>query len=667
MKFYKFNIAVLFLVTALFSGCSDFDDKVEPSPATPDGCQGVYFPSSNPKVFELEPTDATEITLTIAREVSAGAVNVPIIVEINGEDVFNAPETVSFADGEKEVGFTVTFPTAGEGVTYGLKLAVAGDQYVNPYSAAKPYLSTSVTRIKWEVLAEPVVYNDGAFQGIYGGGNTPMYVHAEKAQLGSSVRYRFKNAFKYGTGVWNGDSWVATPDADGIYDGYASTWPGEFDETKDYYTTIEIYDPKGVSGEVFMFAHEIGVAWSKGMMSMGSIYKNLSTDKGKYPLGKIANGVITFGANSLYFSEADRNNGGKYPSATPTVIYLTKEAFIAANMKIEDFNDVEYVRIPGAVNEFVSAAFDDSWSQPLAKAVDIDAENEASEYKNLYYLADLYNENFGVAFYYEEGKKVKIPASQPIGVEAFGKQVFVSPSETIESSVEVNSKGVTIYTLGLMFHFEDGTILGEFAEKFYYSKQAVSYSKADFLGNFVMTGPSLFEGDPDVTRNVKVAEGTEANTFVITGIQYAAEITATFDPENSIMSIAPQTLADIISGGTAYDATLYTFNGGVSDSAPIDLVFNIEGNLIVSPASDAFGYLIRSEAAGGWLNGYYNMEFAPSLEKSASAKVQSINSINVKSLKESVTRDGVKEYNFKIQGKKSLKEITNTMSNALTF
>jgi len=659
MKINKLIFAVSVLVASFFVACSEYEDIVEASPEVPAGCQGVYFPASNINSYEMEPTESTEITITIAREVSSGAVEVPIIVEENKDNVFNVPEVVSFVDGEKEVHFIVSFPAASEGVTYDLKLAVEGDEYVNPYASELPYMTTNVTRIKWSPVEEPMVYVDGTFSTLFGVSLFPMYVEAEKAEVTGMVRYRFKNAYDVPT----------EPDEDGIYNGYPYNDPGDFDVSKNYYTIIEI---DNATGEVFMYAHQIGVDWGYGMISIGSVYGNISENKATYPLGTLKDGVITFPINSLYFSMANYQDGGRYPSNNnPTIIYLTKEAFIAANLKIESFNDdVEYEVIAGEVGEFESAAYSANWSQTISKAIDADPENEESEYKDLYYLSDLYADGYGVAFYYKEGGQVRIPENQPIGTEFMGKDIYVSPSEDIESGVEVNSKGVTIYTLGLIFHFEDGTIVGDFAEKFFYSKDAVSYDKADFIGSFVMTGKSQFSGYADADMDVSITEGEDENELVITGIDYAEEVIALFNPENSIMSIAPQVLADVVLSSGTYDATLYTTDAeGVSTTSVIDFTFNMQGDLVMTPASVADGYLIRSEGAGGWLDGFYNLVFSPDNTKSVRVKKQSIpyavhTSIDFTKKDESQNKAG---HSFEVQRKRTPKKLKNNNPNAFVF
>lgn len=663
MKFNKLYTAVLFLVTALFIGCSEYEDTVVPGEATPDGCQGVYFPTTNTSVFELEPSDETTISLTVARTETGGSVDVPVTVEVNTQNVFDVPASVTFADGESEKSFDVTFPSAAEGVTYSLKLTVSGADFVNPYGSQLPYVAVNVTRIKWETISEPMVYVDGTFSALYGVDIVPMYVEAQKAQLGESVRYRFKNVYRPASGAWDGDDWVAAdPDADGIYDGYPSVWPGEMDESKDWYTTIEIDNPSGVSGDVFMYAHEIGVAWSYGMMSIGSVYGNLSQNIGTYPLGTLEDGVITFPANSLYFSMANYKSGAKYPSSTPTIIYLTKEAYIKANMKISDFNEVEYGPIIGEVNEFYSNAYSDGWTQGFSAAIDIDAENPDSEYKNLFYLPDLYAYGYGLAFYYDEGRGFVIPDNQPIGTTFMQKDIYVSASKEIESSITVNAKGVTVYTLGLTFHYADGTVLGDFAEMFYYSENPVVYTKDDFLGDFVLTGTSMFVGGADANMNVNITSGTEANTFVITGIEYAEEVIANYDATTNVMSISPQALADYGS----YDMTFYTYGSTGVSTDPLEFVFNIQGNLVLSNTSIPFAYLIRSEAAGGWVDGYRNLMFAPSGIISESASTKSVSSVSIRQIGD-INNEEVITSNFKIHGKMNPKSLKKTISNPVGF
>lgn len=478
MKINNLIKAFSLLLIVTFAACSDFEDTIIDSPNKSAGNQGVFFPS-NPVLFELEPADETEITLKIAREVSTGSVQVPINVVVNDGDVFNVPQSVTFAEGVTEVEFTVTFPNAAEGIAYDLKLTLEGEDLVNPYGAPLTYLTTTVSRIKWSPVERPLVYIDGTFATLFGVQILPMYVEADSVELDESIRYRIKNAYKVPTSD--------DPDEDGVFDGYPYNAPGDFDDSQDWLTTIEIYD----NGEVFMSSNEIGVDWGYGMISIGNLYGNSSVEsKEEYPWGKFEGDAIIFPANSLFFSMANYNSGGKYAASNPTTIYLSKEAYIAANLKIEDFNEVEYEAVSSG--EFDSEAYDTSWSKSLSEAIDIDEENEESEYKNLYYISDLYAEDYGFAFYNFDGV-IRIPESQPAGIEVFGSEVFVSQSPSNASSVEVNEDGDTVYTFGLIFHFddEDRTIVGDFEETFTISEVepvVVTQALNNRIGNFSIIG-----------------------------------------------------------------------------------------------------------------------------------------------------------------------------------
>lgn len=612
MKINRLIKAFSLLLVVAFAACSDFEDTELISPDKPAGSQGAFFPTSNVAAHELEPTDPTQITVTVSRAVSAGAASLPIVVKTNDDNVFNVPATANFADGETETDILVTFPNADEGVTYKLVLAVEGDQAVDPYGAGAISTATQVTRIKWEPVEDPFIYRDGTFEGAGWGDNSrPMYVYAEKAQLGSSVRYRLKNVYAPATS--------ANPDADGVYNGFFNFDPG-FDSSKDWLTVIEIHSAAGTSGDVSMFTHEIGSQRSDyGWISIGS-------KAGSF--GTLSANKITFPAGSLLFYD----NDGSYDART-TTIYLTKEAYIADNMRIVDFNDVEYVEIEGELEVFESLAYGETWSKTLFTAVDIDSLNDESEYKDLFYLEDLYADNYGLAFYYnEETGSVNIPENQQIGREVFGRSLYVSQSESNESSVEVNYKGTSIYTFGLIFHFDDGTIVGDFTETFYYNEDALVYEKDDFLGEFSLTGGTA-------AMDVEIEEKSTDN-FTITGITNADEVNAIFNPTNLTLSISPQILANVALGENVYEAEFDILKpSGSANDATLDFEFNLRGNLVVSDTSVGTGFGIygintENEENQGYLSRNTSPVFLPIISEIVEPETQGV-------------------ANFSIQGKKS--------------
>jgi len=638
MKKLSILLTLLFGVIAFFS-CKDDNPEREPSPLTPAGCQGVYFPSTNITSTEIDPADPTEITITIERTNTSGAVEVPITITTNDDNVYVVPQRISFAAGEKSVQFQVTFPTADVGITYRLSLTVQGDEYVNPYGVGSPAMNTNVTRIKWDPLP-PFIYMDGAFQAFWSIDYQPMYVTTETASVGGATRYQFKNIFAR----------VATfMDDNGIFNGFPYNDPEDIDEDQDWICVITV----NPDGSVSMAPNDIGVDWGYGMISIGSYYGYFSTDINSYPLGYVEGDKIIFPAGSLYITLADY---GTRISGTPTIIYMTKEAFVADNLKIDDFSDVEYEEIPGAISEYESVAYGESWDQVISMAVDIDPENPDSEFKNLFYLPDLYATGYGLAFYYN-GVSLLVPPGQAIGKTAFGKAIFVSPSNTVLSSVETSADGITVYTIGLRFHYSDGTVLGDFAEKFYYSKDPVASAIDEFYGLYEFSGYDAFEEeDVLVTFPVYIGPGPSRNTFYIDGIAWEGYVRATYDAANDNMLIAPQQLDPY----TGVGMTLYTLTTewNASASAVITMSRRENGEIVVAPSSAAMGYLLDADGYG-WQEGYFDIAFTPLESESSSVLKKGATLSTGKNLRKAPAqvRERCLNGNFTIQPKISFKTI----------
>ena len=344
----------------------------------PDDCWGILFPTGNgynESSYAMESDAAREITLAMSRTKAGEAIAVPITVKVNDNNVFVVPEYVYFAADETLTTFKVAFPEAEVGVTYNLELAVEGDEYVNPYLLQEPVLNTSVLLIKWESETHVGVMIDGMIANFFPVSQYPFYVQYEKAELNNgAIMYRFLNP--YTTLPEYKDPNAAEPeaiaDADGIFGGYPHNYPGDVDKSKDYNMLVIVE-----GDEATMEPFELGMDWGYGMLSGGSIYGCFSMDIATYPLGVVDGDIITFGANSLFSSMADFQDGGAYPVSPTTTIYLTKEAYMEAN-KVIDYNEVDYEPISGAISEFSSEMQEQSWQQPFAKAIDIDAENENS-------------------------------------------------------------------------------------------------------------------------------------------------------------------------------------------------------------------------------------------------------------------------------------------------
>lgn len=156
------------------------------------------------------------------------------------------------------------------------------------------------------------------------------------------------------------------------------------------------------------------------------------------------------------------------------------------------------------------------------------------------------------------------------------------------------------------------------------------YAKEDFIGNFTMTGFAAFENGEDASMAVEIVDGENENELLIKGVDLAEEIIATFDPSTSLVSIKSQPLAY----HNLYDITLETITTDgdglfFSETAVIDLQRDVAGNLFVAKHSEAIGYALYSDVAGGYVDGYYYLKFT----RNASGQKASVNADSGKTLK----------------------------------
>ena len=232
---------------------------------------------------------------------------VPVKVINNSNNVFVIPEALSFAAGEAETTMVVTFPNAEMGVEYSFELTFDSD-YVNPYKGAS-LAKTSIQRIKWESIGMGV-YVDGTVSTFFGVSPMAVGIEIEKADLGSSMKYRFNNAYA------PAEYYISRDPV--IYDGYPynETFLGE----RQFVLTSTI---DGVTMQVAKTGLNLGY----GEMIIGTVYGNLSNDIKTYPLGTIANDVITFPANSLFIQD---NDGAAPASKNPTKLYLSIDVYKAS-------------------------------------------------------------------------------------------------------------------------------------------------------------------------------------------------------------------------------------------------------------------------------------------------------------------------------------------------
>lgn len=300
--FYTLLSGLLLILAA----CSNTIEDREASPVIASDCQGAFFPSENETYFEFEP-NITSFTYTVSRVKKSGTASIPLIAKTNTDNVFVVPETVDFADGVDTTEITISFPTAKEGIDYTLELTFP-DEYIDFYNVKTPGITLSLLRIKWSEV-KMGVWQDGAFTYLFGfpANTTVMAVDYQVAELGENKRYRILNPYKIATEYVEGTD---------IPNGFLYNEEGDMLDI-DVKFIIDVINEKASLTPTLT-----GMNWAGfGAFSMGSIYGNVSKDEEKYPLGKVEEGIITFGKNSLYLDVPEGENEGLYPVGAVSVFY----------------------------------------------------------------------------------------------------------------------------------------------------------------------------------------------------------------------------------------------------------------------------------------------------------------------------------------------------------
>nr|WP_321407922.1 hypothetical protein [uncultured Carboxylicivirga sp.] len=146
MNFNKLYIVFLLTLSALFVGCSEWEDTVESSPNFNDD-SAVRFSIDNSTEIRVNPSNLS-FTLTVNRDNPSSMLEVPIGVITNTDNIFTIPATVSFAAGEETTSFDVTVAeTADFDVYYAIELEFGEEYFSNPYKKEYPTYSGQVMQI----------------------------------------------------------------------------------------------------------------------------------------------------------------------------------------------------------------------------------------------------------------------------------------------------------------------------------------------------------------------------------------------------------------------------------------------------------------------------------------------------------------------------------------
>lgn len=621
MKKYFLFIAVAVLG---LTACEN-DIKREPSPEF--GKNVAAFATAN-IVVDINPVKAPlEYAVEIVRSNPEEALTVGIEVLDGDKDIISVPATVSFAAKEASANLLLSFPNAKMDKTYSIVIGIKNDNQ-SPYLDGDPKLSFTVNIASWEPAGTQAIVFDGLVGSMYGVESYGWYVNYQRNdKADGSFDVRLLNPYAS----------YATGDADqfGFFDGYPYNAAEEVLEGS-YPWILHIAADNTVTFDNF----KMGMLWSADYGEFSAGLSEGATGTYDPELE-----VITFEGGAAWATMANLTKTYTWDDQ-PIVIYLNATAYQNDHLTIEDFNDpsIEWEEVETAMNVFESTIFEFvSEDQKLYKAVDPLEDNPKSPYKQLFCLKDAYAEGGNLAFYWnQETDEFEVPDMQNTKISFMKKDLLIYQAYAEKFDQEIKGVNVSTIFFSMIVISSDGDYVGQYDEAFSFSVEPIIYEKADFLGNFILTGQSQFQGYPDAAMPVEIKE--EDDAIYLFGMDLVDTLQLVFDDEAGELYFFPQQVGNIIHPQVGEMTVLFlttTPDGNYSTKEPMILGFSWDGQIQLAKSSGADGYLLRGttldESAGGWLDGYYNIGLTPVAGK-APARMNAYSPMNIFPLTQKVVK-----------------------------
>lgn len=201
MKTIQFHLlktlAVVLPVAFSAVSCGDDDDDYSRAPEPSVSDCGVYFPSSNESEYIKTEEDKKSISVTIARDNTAGELTVPIVVESKTDNIADITESVTFADGADRAQIVVTYTNLDKAPACRLSIPEA---FTNPYKVKDGSVRFSFSIYKLKMLCSTVKYaTDGSGTAYFDKVTTSQLLQYEGENkfiwrdfLGSGIDLKFK-------------------------------------------------------------------------------------------------------------------------------------------------------------------------------------------------------------------------------------------------------------------------------------------------------------------------------------------------------------------------------------------------------------------------------------------------------------------------------------------
>lgn len=191
MKAINKIFSTLGLATLLLGigACTDEYDYTPAQQVNPD-CIKASF-TSDGDFIELDTDALKSVTVTVTRENTSGEVTLALNVLRNDENVFQIPESVTFAAGQSTATFEIAFPNAEIGLEYTYCIAL-DDDVVDPYSSSTLASTTgTIQLIQWNLLGTGTLtctlLNGTATCNVYRASHAAWYRAEEPIETGMDI------------------------------------------------------------------------------------------------------------------------------------------------------------------------------------------------------------------------------------------------------------------------------------------------------------------------------------------------------------------------------------------------------------------------------------------------------------------------------------------------
>lgn len=292
-----------------FTACSEDGADYQPGEFA-EGPQ-AYFPSDAQTSFSVGADDSS-VTIPVNRVETTGTIDVPVLVTVaeGNEGLFDAPTSVSFADGAKSTSLNVTFDytTLAAGTTYEVKLKLDDPTLTTPYASSE--VTVAITVPEPYVLKGTATIWDGLVYTLFTGGVSDPYEVEVYEHLEHPGYLYFKNAYT-----------KAYPTSYFVDFGMSEDQVSQFVSypEEDVYFVLNVADPN----YVILPLQSLGLNVSYGEMVAGML-----SDAGAGSLddcvGTLKNGVITFPPKTLIIADDEGtyygNSTGGFKIALPGAV-----------------------------------------------------------------------------------------------------------------------------------------------------------------------------------------------------------------------------------------------------------------------------------------------------------------------------------------------------------